>query len=296
MSEANSASRPRELLLLLLLATLWGGSYSFIRVGVETIPPITFIAARTAIAGTVLWSVLWMRGVEMPRDHALWRRFAVQACLNSVVPFTLIAWAERSLEAGTAVILNGTTPIFAFVITALISRHEKVDGRSLLGIVAGLGGTVLIVGADALDGLGRTVGAEAAIVAASVYYACAAIYGKAFRGLDPMIPATGSLVVGTLVLAPLAAVVERPWTASPSTASVAALIALAVASTALAFTLYFRLIQTLGTVGTTAQSYLRVPIGVAIGIVLLGERPSPTAWIGLVAVVAGVVAMTSRRT
>ena len=295
MTVSATVSRPRELLLLLLLATLWGGSYTLIRIGVETIPPITFIAARTAIAGAVLGLVLAHRGIRLPRDRVLWRRFAVQAGLNSVVPFTLIAWAERTIEAGPAVILNATTPIFAFLITATITRHERVDRWSAVGVATGLAGIVLIVGGDAVAGIGREVVADLAIVAASVCYAGAAIWGKRFHGLDPMVPATGSLIVGTMALVPLAVVVDRPWTIAPSSASLMALVVLAVASTALAFTLYFRLIQTLGTVGTTAQAYLRVPIGVAIGAVFLGERLPPTAWIGLVAVVGSVVAMTAPR-
>ncbi len=146
-----------------------------------------------------------------------------------------------------------------------------------------------------MAGIGREVVADLAIVVASICYAGAAIWGKRFHGQDPMVPAAGTLIVGTAALVPLAVVVERPWTISPSSASLTALVVLAVASTALAFTLYFRLIRTLGTVGTTAQAYLRVPIGVAIGAVFLGERLQPTAWIGLVAVVASVVAMTAPR-
>jgi drug/metabolite transporter (DMT)-like permease len=107
-----------------------------------------------------------------------------------------------------------------------------------------------------------------------------------------MAPAAGSLLAGAAVLIPLSLAVERPWTLSPSASSLAALAALAVFSTAIAFVIYFRLIQTLGSVGTTAQAYLRVPIGVALGVLFLGERLSPTAWTGLACVVVGVAAMT----
>ena len=101
-----------ELALLALLATLWGASYTFIKLGVATIPPITLIAARTSIAGLLLLAIMRWRGLEMPRDAATWRRFLFQACLNSVIPWTLIAWGERSLDAGLATILNSTAPIF----------------------------------------------------------------------------------------------------------------------------------------------------------------------------------------
>lgn len=281
-----------ELALLLVLSTVWGASYSFIKVGVETIPPVTLIAARTLIAGAILLAVIRWRGLRLPRDRRTWGRFLVQACLNSVVPFTLIAWAQQTTDAGLATILNATTPIFAFLLTVLVVRHEAVTGRKLFGVAAGLVGICLIIGVEALGGLGRELLAQLAIVAASVCYAGAAIFGKGFKDLDPMMPAAGSLICGAFVLVPASLLVDQPWRLEPSSASVLALIALAAVSTALAFVIYFRLVQTLGSVGTTAQSYLRVPIGVAIGMVFLGETLSPTAWIGLGCVVAGVIAMT----
>jgi drug/metabolite transporter (DMT)-like permease len=281
-----------DLALLLGLATLWGASYTFIRIGVETIPPVTFIAARTVIAGGLLIAAIRVRGLAVPLDGATWRRFLVQACLNSVIPFTLIAWAERSVDAGLATILNATSPIFTFLLTALITRHEPPTVRKLFGVIAGIAGTGLIVGNEALSGVGHHLWAELAIVAATVCYAGAAIFGKSFQGLDPMLPAAGSLVCGAAILIPVSLVLERPWTVVPSAASLVALLALAVFSTALALVIYFRLIGTLGSIGTTAQAYLRVPIGVAIGCAFLGEKMAPSAWAGLVCVLAGVAAMT----
>jgi drug/metabolite transporter (DMT)-like permease len=281
-----------ELALLLALSTLWGASYTFIKIGVETIPPVTLIAARTLIAGAVLAAILHLRGLKLPTGRQVWGRFLFQACLNSVVPFTLIAWAEQTTGAGLAAILNSTTPIFAFLLTALITRHEAVTGRKLSGVVAGLIGTCLIVGVQALGGFGHELWAQLAIVAATVCYAGAAIFGKNFKGLDPMMPAAGSLICGAAILIPVSLIADQPWTLTPDADSALALLALSVFSTALAFVIYFRLVQTLGSVGTTAQAYLRVPIGVAIGVLFLGETLSSTAWMGLACVVAGVIAMT----
>ncbi|HEV7321019.1 MAG TPA: EamA family transporter [Ensifer sp.] len=281
-----------ELSLLLALATLWGASYTFIKIGIETIPPITLIAARTLIAGAILLAVLRWRGLKMPRDAATWRKFLFQACLNSVVPFTLIAWAEQTIDAGIASILNATTPIFAFLMTALITRHEAVTARKLVGVIAGMTGISLIIGMEAFGGLGEQLLPQLAVVLATVCYAGAAIFGRSFRGLDPMMPAAGSLIAGTVLLIPTSLIVDRPWTLSPSMDSLLALLGLAVFSTALAFAIYFRLIQTLGSVGATAQAYLRVPVGVTIGAFFLGERLSDTAWIGLGCVIIGVAAMT----
>ncbi|NLR96348.1 EamA family transporter [Rhizobium sp. P38BS-XIX] len=281
-----------ELLLLLALATCWGASYTFIRVGVSTIPPITLIAARTLIAGGVLLAIIRWRGLSLPRDSATWKRFLIQSCLNSAIPFTLIAWAEQTVDAGLATILNSTTPIFTFLIAAFLLRSESLTGRKLFGVIAGMAGICLIIGLDALNGMGRQLAPQLAVVAASVCYACAALFGRNFKGLDPMMPAAGSLLCGAALLIPASLVFEHPWQVAPSAASVFALLGLSVVSTALAFSIYFRLIQTLGSVGTTAQAYLRVPIGVGIGVAFLGEPLSPTAAIGLVCVVVGVMAMT----
>src|SRR3954468_22255089 len=281
-----------ELALLLALATLWGGSYTFIKLGVATIPPITLIAARTTIAGLLLLAIMWARGIRLPTDAATWRRFAFQAVLNSVIPWTLIAWGERHVDAALATILNSAGPIFTFLLTAVVTRHEATTPRKLVGVVAGMAGILLIVGVDAFHDVGSGLVAEAAIVAATICYACAAIFGRGFKGLDPLAPAAGSLIAGAAILIPASLIVEQPWTVTPSANSLLALAALAVFSTAAAFAIYFRVIHTLGSVGTRAQAYLRVPIGVLLSVVLLGESLSSTAWIGLACVVAGVAAMT----
>jgi drug/metabolite transporter (DMT)-like permease len=278
--------------LLLLLATLWGTSYTLIKIGVATIPPVTFIAARTLIAGGVLLSIMHFRGIKLPSDIGTWRRFVFQACLNSVVPFTLIAWAEQNVEAGLATILNSTSPIFTFLLAVFLTQQEAVTSRKLFGVASGIVGICLIVGLEAFNGLGRELWAQLAIVAATICYAGAAIFGQGFKGLDPMIPAAGSLMCGAIILIPISLLVDHPWNLAPSTQSVFALIGLSVFSTALAFVIYFHLIQTLGSVGTTAQAYLRVPIGVAIGILALGETMTSTIWVGFMCVIVGVFAMT----
>jgi len=279
-------------LMLLTLATLWGSSYTFIKVGVETILPVTLIAVRTLIAASILVAVIKLRGLSLPRDFATWRRFLFQACLNSVVPFTLIAWAEQSVDAGLATILNSTTPIFTFLLTVIVVRHEAVTARKVFGVVAGLAGVCLIIGTEALSGIGDQLSAQFAILLASMAYAGAAIFGRNFKGLDPMMPAAGSMICGAIILIPISLIVDRPWTLAPSTESIGALLGLSVFSTALAFVIFFRLMQTLGSVGTTAQAYLRVPIGVGIGVIFLGETVTQTAGIGLICVIIGVAAMT----
>ena len=288
------SARRTDLALLLLLSLLWGASYALIRIAVETIPPLTLVAVRVAIATVLLQLVLARQGSALSRDPRIWGRFAIQAAMNGILPFTLIAWGEQRIDSGLAGVLNSTTPIFVFLITRLWTRHEAATVRQLLGTLLGLAGIVAIVGPSALGaGLTGDVVAEGAIIAATVCYAVAAIFGRNFAGLPAIVPAAGSTAVSALIMVPAALLIDRPWTLPmPSLASMLALAALGTASTAGAFVVYFRLLRSLGSVGTASVAYLRAGVSVAIGILFLGELPSWRIAGGLVLVLAGVAAMT----
>lgn len=296
MTSAVTASAPArapflEYVLLVTLAIIWGASFTFIKVGVETIPPLTLIAGRTLIAGFLLAGIMRLRGVRMPSDARTWRMFAFQAAMNSVFPFTMIAWASQSLDVGLTTVLSSTTPIWVFLITWLITRHEPATPRKLFGVCAGIVGVTLIVGVSVLFDLGREIVPQLALVVASLFYACAVIYGRNFRGLDPMVPAAGSMLAGAVVLIPMSLIIDRPWTLFPSVASLVAFGCLTIFSTAFAFVIYFRLLRTLGSVGSISQSYLRAPVGVIIGIIVLDEKLSWDLIAGLVLVIVAVAAM-----
>jgi drug/metabolite transporter (DMT)-like permease len=223
----------------------------------------------------------------------MWRKFLFQASMNSVVPFSLIAWAERSVESGLAAILNSTSPIFVLLITWMWTRHEPATGRKLVGVILGLAGIVVITGFGALSGLGRTTAAQLVIVAATLCYAVAAVFGRNFAGHAPLIPAAGSMICASLLMVPLSVVVDKPWTLSPSGLSIAALACLGTFSTAGALVVYFRLLATLGSIGTAGSSYLRAAVSVLLGIVFLGERLAPQTWAGLALVLTGVGAVAA---
>lgn len=156
----------------------------------------------------------------------------------------------------------------------------------------GIAGVVAIIGVDALRGVGAHTVAELAAVAGAFSYAVAGVIGVRFAKVSPLVPAAGSTLLAALVMVPLALVVEHPWTATPSWASLAAIVAGAVLSTALAQVIYFRLLATVGSIAMSSQAYLRIVVGVGLSMAFLGERPTPQAWVGLALVMAGVVAMT----
>jgi len=286
--------RTLELALLGLLALLWGGSFALIRVGIDTIPPITLITLRCVLAGLALYAVLLLRGVRMPRDLASWRAFMVQAMLATVTPFVLIAWGVQEVSSGLAIILASTSPIFAFLLGFVFRRGERPSLLKGLGTGLGIGGVVLIVGHQGLEG--GSWPHMAALVASGALFALSSYTGKnSFDTVDPMLPALGAQLCGLIFLLPAAFILERPWAIEPSRDSLLALLALALLCTALASVIWFRLLRTLGVVATTSQAYLRLPLGAGIGVVFLGESFPPVAVAGLVLVMAGVALMTWRR-
>ena len=277
--------------LLVLLAVLWGSSYAFIKIAVETVPPLTTIAVRAILAGLILAAVAAMQGHRFDAARGHWPGLLIQALLNSILPFTLIAWSLVYIDSGLAGILNATPPIFVLLITYLWTRHEPVTMASLFGVAAGIGGVTLMIGFDALSGLGRSAVAQLAVTAASLCYGFAAIYGRRFNAVPPAVTAAGTMAWAAVILVPLSLVVDRPWSLAPSAASLAALVVLSAFCTALALIVYFRLIRTLGSMGLSTNSYLRVAVSVFVGVAFLGESVGWTTAAGVVLILAGVAAI-----
>lgn len=284
-----------ELALLALLAVLWGSSYLFIKLALVTIPPVTLIALRVSIAAAFLVTVMHMQGHRLPADGPTWRRLLFQAFLNSIGAWTVLAWGQQYVDSGLAGVLNSTSPIFVFLLSLLLLRHETVSLWKLAGALLGLLGVVLVVGIDALEGLGTNVLAQLAVLSGACLYGGAAIYGRRFSQLSPTVTAAGTMIWATLCLVPASLLLERPWTLSPSLQSLVAALALALFCTGCALLIYYRLVRTIGSMGVASQAYLRSGVSVLLGVVVLGEQITPTLAAGLLAIVLGVAAINVQR-
>jgi len=283
----------RDYALLLALACCWSSTYPLTKIGVGSIPPITFISARSLIAAIFLLVILRARGMRIPTDAGAWKLFAQQQTINSTIPFLMITWAQQYVPASSAVVLASTTPIFAFLITRVITRHEPATLLQLAGAILGLAGTAVIIGLDALHGLGGgNIIAEMVILLATISFASATIFGLRLSDYDPMVVAAGSLLFGGLILLPASLVVDHPWTLRPSAQALIAVFAMGILSSAIGLMLFYMCLMRLGTLTTNAQGYLRIPIGVALSVVLLGETVPSNLALGLLLVMAGVAAMT----
>jgi drug/metabolite transporter (DMT)-like permease len=282
----------RDYALLLALACCWSSTYPLTKIGLTAIPPITFISARSLVAAIFLLTILRIRGIKMPTDFTAWKMFAFQQTINSTIPFLMITWAQLYVPASSTVVLASTTPIFAFVITWAVTRHEPATLLKLAGAILGLAGTGVIIGLDAIQGLGTEIVAEMAILLATISFACATIFGLRLTEYHPMVVAAGSLVFGGFVLLPASLVVDHPWTLHPTAQALLATVAMGVFSSALGLMLFYMCLTRLGTLATNAQGYLRIPIGVGLSVLLLGETVPSNLALGLVLVMAGVAAMT----
>ena len=282
----------RNYALLLALACCWSSTYPLTKIGLGSIPPISFISARSLVAAVFLLAILRLRAIKIPSDGRAWKLFAFQQTINSTIPFLIITWAQQYVPASSTVVLASTTPIFAFLITWGITRHEPATLLKLAGAILGLAGTAVIIGLDALGGLGQEIFAEIAILLATLSFACATIFGLRLSDYDPMVVAAGSLLFGGLVLLPPAMIVDHPWTLRPTLEALIATVAMGIFSSALGLMLFYMCLTRLGTLTTNAQGYLRIPIGVGLSVLLLGESVPSNLALGLILVMAGVAAMT----
>jgi drug/metabolite transporter (DMT)-like permease len=282
---------PLEIALLALLGLLWGMPYALTKIALTSIPPVTLVAVRVALAATLLWIIVFLRGCKMPTRRDLLGRLFIQGCVACVIPYTLIAFGQQSVESALTAILNSTAPLFVCLISLLWTRHEPLTGGRLFGVVIGLAGVVLIAGTSALAGVGRGTAGQAAIILATLSSAVSAIYGRRFATVAPEVAAAGTLTAAAIVLLPLCFFVEAPLNSTPSAASLAALLVNALVATALGFVVYFRLIRTIGSMGTASVGYLKPAVGVLIGCVLMGEPLTWTTGAGLIAILIGVAAI-----
>jgi len=285
-----------EYALLAVLAGLWGSSYLLIKLALASIPPVTLIAMRVTIAAIVLSTVMRVRGEHLPSNRADWRALFVQSLLNSSIAWLVLAWGQQFVPSGTAGVLNSTSPLFVLLI-ALAMQHvwqrtrpatSATTPRKTAGVALGLVGVVLVIGVDALQGLGQQAFAQSAILFGAFLYACAAIAGQRLAHLPSLTTACGTMICAAVTLVPISLAVDRPWLLEPSARSLVAAGTLGILCTGVALIIYFRLIKTLGAMGVASQSYLRAGFSVLLGFVVLGEQPPPSVLAGLVVTIVGV--------
>ena len=281
----------KNFLWLLFLASLWGPSFLFIKIAVAEIPPLTLVVGRVGMAALLLYLILRMQGYNLPQFGPIWKHFAFMGLVHNALPFTLFNWGEQYIDSSLAAILNGTTPLFTIVLAHFLVEDDSLTPRKLVGATIGFSGLTLLVAPSLLGGMSATGWGLIAVLVAALCYGLAVVYSRLhLRGLPPLVAPTAQLTLATLYMLPLAFLVEQPLSLPvPSLTALGAVLFLAVFGTALAFVVYYRLIERTNASYVSMVTYLIPVFGVILGIIVLNEQLTWNAYVGCALILGGVM-------
>ena len=288
---------PMDWGLLVLLSLLWGASFLFVGIAVQELPVLTIIALRVSLAALVLWGIALFCGHQLPRGRKTWQAFLALGLLNNVIPFGLIVLGQQTIGAGLAAILNATTPLWTVLVAALFLADERFSKQKLFGVLLGLVGVIVMVGPDSLAGISRNLGAQLAVLGATLSYAFASVFGRRFAAakISPLHTALGQVTASSFILMPLALMIDTPWaSALPSQATIFAILGLAVLSTAGGYLLFFNILERAGATNVSLVTLLIPPSAIAMGMLFLEETLQGIHFIGLALIILGLLSLQGR--
>ena len=280
---------------LVLLSVLWGGSFFFVGVVVDDIPPLTLVLCRVGLAALSLLPLIYWLGLSLPRSLSAWWPFAVMAVLNNVVPFTFITLGQKDVASALASVLNATTPLWTVLIAHVFTADEKLTANRIAGVLFGVVGVAILMGPETAAPQRTGLVGMACIIIATISYGFAGLWGRRLRAHPPMVTATAQLICSTLILAPMAMVAEKPWTVDvPGNIEIASIIGLAVLSTALAYIVFFHILAVSGPTNAMLVTLL-IPISAtALGVLVLDETLTLLQVFGGIVIGAGLLVFDGR--
>lgn len=297
----NQRMTAKDWAMLLLLSFLWGGSFFFIGVAVTELPPLTIVFLRVGLAAVTLWAIALFSGYKAPRSIAVWRAFALMGLVSNAIPFSLIVWGQTHIGAGLASIINAATPLFTILIAGLFLADEHMTTQKIIGVMAGLTGVIVLIGPSALLELGfdmdKSTLAQLAIIGAALSYGCATVFGRRFKamGISPFHTAAGQVTASTLILFPLVMMIERPYElATPSAPVWLSILGLAVFSTALAYILFFRILESSGATNVVLVTFLVPVTANFLGWLVLDEQLYGRYFVGMAIIGLGLAVIDGR--
>lgn len=280
---------------LVLLGIIWGGSFFFARIAVAEMHPLVLVLFRVAIAAVALQLYLAVAGPSFRLALPHWRGLLLLGILNNAVPFSLIFAGQTVLGAGLASVLNATTPFWTLLVANALTADERMTWNKLAGVLLGIAGTAVMILPGLTAGLGGPVWAKFALIGASMSYALALMLARRLRAVPAPVMATGQLTASTLVMIPVVLAVEGGSGLFDASAGVwAAVVALAVVSTAFAYLLYFSIIAKAGATNASLVTLIVPVSAILLGTLFLGERLSALEILGMVIILCGLLAIDGR--
>jgi drug/metabolite transporter (DMT)-like permease len=280
---------------LLTVALLWGGSFLSIHVALAEVPTLTLVTFRVGGAALALWLYVWLARLPVPRGGRAWVGLAGMGLLNNALPFTLIAWGQKTIPSGLAAILNASTAIFGVLIAAALLRDERLTLRKSAGVALGFAGVAVAIGIENLAALDLRSLAQLAVIGASVSYAVSNVWARLMmQGIPPVTAAAGMLSCSSAMMLPLALLVDGVPDFGYALTTWAALGWLALMSSALAYILFYRILAQIGAGNTSVITLLVAPVAILLGAVVLGEALRPAAYLGFALLTAGLLVLDGR--
>lgn len=281
----------------LLLALAWGTSFMFIKIAVQSLQPMTVVAFRLLIGWLGLYLIVRVRGIKLPTSTRVWSHIVVIGVVNVAIPFTLITWAEsgpQGLDSGVASILNSTVPLFSIVLAGVVLNMERVTGGSVLGLLIGFTGVVLLFSRDGFSDPGSLL-PQLAMILAAAFYAIGAIYVRRnLRNVGPVALALGQLLIADVAAFAMVFAFGGFTQQSFTLPAIASLLWLGLLGSCLAYILYFIVLEEWGATRTALVTYIVPVVGVAAGVIFLGEQLDWRMFAGGLLILSGVAAVNWR--
>lgn len=275
--------------LLAWLSTMWGSNFLFAKLAVADIPPATLVATRSVIGTLVLGALMLAFARPGGATRRLrWSDAAVMGCFGNAIPIVLIAFSQTRIESSLAGVLNSAAPVFTIFLSHLFIADERMTGRKVAGVLAGLAGVILVIGPDALAGAGSGLVGQLAMLGACLCFAITHVYGRRIRGTEPMRLAAAQIAVAGLATLPFALLLDRPWTLEPGATALASLLVLTLYGTVLPTLVYLYLLGRTAALNVSFVSYFIPVVAIGLGVGLAGERLAVTSVLGLAVILAGV--------
>lgn len=297
MATINPQLRGSEWGMLLALALIWGCSFFFISVAVRDLPPFSVVVLRVGFAAIAMNLVMAISGLRLPPDRHVVIALVILGFLNNTLPFSLIVWGQTHIASGLASILNATTPLFTLIVAHLFTHDEKMTPPRVAGIIVGITGIIVMIGTDALKGLGAHVVAQLAVLGGATSYAFGGVVGRRFQrlGLSPLQLTAGTMTAATLMLLPVVLVVDQPWKLPmPGWEAWGAVLGLSLLCTAVAYIIYFRVLATAGAVNIMLVTFLVPVTAILLGATFLDEHLAPKHFAGMGLIGLGLLAIDGR--
>ena len=280
---------------LVLLALLWGGSFLAIREALDEIGFLSSVAHRVLWASIALWTLVAVRRVAVPRSLCTWGAFFVMGCLNNVIPFSLMAWGQLSIESGLTAILNSATAVWAVLAAALFFVDERLTMRRVIGVLIGFLGVSAAIGLQNLASLELRSLAQLAVIGGTVSYAFAGCWARAqLAEQSPLVAAAAMLTCSTLVMLPLSWAIEGPLELDLSLSTWAAIAYYALAGTAVAYVLYYRILAATGAGNLLLVTLMIPPVAIILGSWARDEALASSAYLGFALLGVGLLVLDGR--